>query len=80
MHKAIFNIIIAYVLLKQGYIGFLSNPLSPFASMFSSPFCILVMSVFQQGDHLNLFLCVLLGGFAKFLVNPYYEPLLWFMI
>ena len=44
MNKAIFSIIIAYVLLKQGYIGFLGNPVSPFASPFSSPFRVLVMS------------------------------------
>jgi len=24
--------------------------------------------------------CILLESFIKFLVNPYYEPLLWFMI
>ena len=25
-------------------------------------------------------MCVLLEGFRKFLVDPYYEPLSWFMI
>ena len=25
-------------------------------------------------------MCVLLGGFPKFPVDPYYEPLAWFMI
>ena len=46
MNKAIFSIIITYVLLKQGYIGFLGNPVSPFASSFSSPFRISVMPVY----------------------------------
>ena len=27
-----------------------------------------------------MFVCVLLGVFPEFLVHPYYEPLLWFMI
>ena len=37
------------------------------------------MSAFQDAPS-NPQLCVLLEGFDKFPVDPYYEPLLWFMI
>ena len=37
------------------------------------------MSAFQYAPS-NPYSCVLLEGFRKFLVDPYYEPLSWFMI
>ena len=57
MNKGVLSVIIAYVLLKQGCIGFLGSPVSPFASPFSSPFHVLVTSILNyrlsSSNHLH---------------------------
>ena len=44
INKAVFSVIIAYVLLNKATLVFKGSSVSPFASPFSSPFHVLVMS------------------------------------
>jgi len=71
MNKAIFSVIIAYVLLKQGYVGFQGNPVSPFASPFSSPFRVLVMSLIQHSLTLSrlVFMTACMTPLTRFFAN-----------